>query len=120
MKKIIVRSVFLVGLIGASSSPLYAQGLSCDDLVEIGDTAVEVRDALYEIGTISEGDTVDSALDELIDGLWMIAEVEENAVLEEYIEIMDEGWEEMDGETLMSGLQGAIDSIDTIYSNDCE
>ena len=112
---------FTLGLLvfGLASTHTFAQELTCDDLADIGDTAVDVRDALYEIGTITEGDDVDMALEELIDGLWIIAEAEGNDVLEEQIETMDEGWEYMDGELLMSGLQGAINSVDTLLSNDC-
>jgi hypothetical protein len=99
---------------GLASTQALAQALSCDSLAEVGDTATEVRDALYEIGTITEGDEVDMALDELIDGLWMIAEAEGNDALEDQIDAMTEGWEEMDGDLLMSGLQGAINSVDTL------
>ena len=105
---------------GLGTSNAFAEQLSCDDLADVGDAAELVRNALIEIETISEGDEVDSALGELINDLKVIASYEGNAVLEEQIAIMDDGWEQMDGDTLMSGLEGAIDSVDTLISNDCQ
>ena len=96
-----------------------AQELSCDDLIDLGDTAVGVRDALIEVGTINEGDEVDSALGDLIDGLLGIAEYEGNASLEDQVNTMADGWENMDGNLLMQGLNGAINSVETLISNDC-
>ena len=114
-----LRFTLALLVFGLASTQAFSQELTCDSLAEVGDSAAEVRDALYELGTITEGGEVDMALEELIDGLWMVAEAEGNDVLEDQIETMDEGWEEMDGELLMSGLEGAINSVDTLYSNDC-
>ena len=97
-----------------------AQELTCDDLISISDTSAEVRDALIELGTINEGDEVDSALNDLIGGLEEVAEYEGNYALEDQIEMMSEGWEDFDGDALMSGLNGAISSMDALISNDCD
>ena len=96
-----------------------AQELSCDDLAGLSDMTVEVRDALVELGTINEGDEVDTALGDLIDGLLDVAEYEGNATLEDQVNSMADGWENMDGNQLMQGLNGAINSLDTLLSNDC-
>ena len=119
-----IKTIKTLGIViiclGLSNTQVLADELSCDDLVDIANTAEEVRDALVEIGTITEGDEVDTALSELIDALGDVAEYEGNSVLADQIETMDEGWEDMDGDTLMSGLQGAINSVDTLIDNDCQ
>lgn len=119
MKQIIKKLTLCSLLAGLNCTQVMAEELSCDDLADIGNTAEEVRDALYEIGTITEGDEVDEALGDLIDQLGIIAEIEGNPVLEDQIETMGDGWERMDGESLVEGLQGAINSVDTLISNDC-
>ena len=103
-----------------SWSVLANEDVSCDDLIDVANSSEEVRNSLTEIEIISEGDEVDSALGELIDALLDFAELEDNDVLQEHINTMDQGWEAMDGELLMNGLNGAIGSLDTLISNDCD
>jgi hypothetical protein len=97
-----------------------AQEFSCDDLISISDSTAEVRDALIELGTINEGDEVDSALNDLIGELEDVAEYEQNYALEAQVAMMSDGWTDLDGDALMSGLNGAISSMDSLISYDCD
>ena len=97
-----------------------AQEFSCDDFISISEGFVEVRDALIELGTFNEGGAVDSAIKNMLGQLEVVAELERHYALADQIKIMSDGLEGLDGDALMSGLNGAISSMDSLISNDCD
>ena len=103
----------------AMSSLAVGQELSCDTLQLVAEGSTEVRDALIELGTVEEGSEVDDQLGELINDLIEIADYEGDGTLEEEVDDRAAGWEELDGDLLMSGLNGAIVSLDTLLERDC-
>lgn len=99
------------------SSITLGQELTCEGLELLADGSAEVRDALLEIGTIEEGSEIDEQLGDLIDDLIEISDYEGS--LQNQIDDMSNGWQEMDGEMLMNGLNGAIASVDYLLDTEC-
>jgi len=107
---------FFLGL----SSPVYSNELpSCDDLAEMANALEDMEGALKEVGTINEGDEVDKALEEVIDGLKVVALVEDDSHLSESVLMLSQAWEKMDGAALMSSLSQTIDDFDVIIGKEC-
>ena len=118
MSKFITTLViaFILGL----SSPVYSNELpSCEDLAEMANALEDMEGALKEVGTINEGDEVDKALEEVIEGLKVVALVESNSHLSESVLMLSQAWEKMDGTALMSALNQTIGDFDVIIGKEC-
>ena len=92
----------------------------CEDLADIANSLEDTIAALEEIGTVNEGDEIDYALKELIEGLVIIAEVECNRQLSQSVAQLSTAWEDMDGAMLVRSLNNVIADFDVIYSNECK
>ncbi len=114
MKKII----FALAL-GLSMNVSANEKFTCDDLGGMSATMSELMTALQQAGSIQEGDEVDTGLRELIDGLKLVAEVEQESDLNDYVARTEEGWNNMDGTTLSEGLVGVKNSLDRLIQRDC-
>lgn len=78
---------------------------------------LDVRDALIEVGTIEENSELDEQLGDLINDLIEISDYEGS--MQNQIDNMAAGWEELDGDMLMSGLNGAIASVEYLIDTEC-
>ena len=103
------------------SSLTYAQELpSCDELDGMIEVLDELADALDSKGNIPECSPLDEALGELVDALEEVASIEENQALSYSIKVMNSAWEYNEWNKFKIGLDGAINSLDRIYYNECE
>lgn len=115
MKKII----FALALAALSMNVSAEEKFTCDDLDGLSATITEVSTALQQVGSIQEGDEVDSALRELIDGLKLVAQVENESDLNDFVAQTEAGWTNMDGTQLAGGLSGTQGSLDRLIARDC-
>jgi len=78
-----------------------------------------LTNALSELGTITEGDEVDNALGDMVEGLSMVARIEDDPYLSRSVKQLSEAWENMEGEKLMSALNKVIEDFDVILGKEC-
>ena len=114
--KFITRIIPAVTLLGMSSVAL-GQELTCEVLDLLAEGTLEMRDTLIEIGTIDENSELDQQLGDLINDLIEISDYEGS--LQNQIDDMAAGWEELDGDMLMGGLNGAIASVEYLLDSEC-
>lgn len=94
--------------------------MSCDDLEELANDLDSLADAFYEASSqITEGDAVDSALGDVVDGLHIIAASEQEGDLFRYVNKLDRAWENMDADNFADALEGTISSFDRLLQRDC-
>ena len=113
--KFISRIISAAVLLTLSSITL-GQELTCEGLDLLAEGTLEVRDALIEVGTIDEDSELDEQLGDLINGLIEISDYEGS--LQNQIDDMAAGWEELDGDMLMNGLNGAIASVEYLLDTE--
>lgn len=114
MKKIILALALVLSMNVAAE-----EKFSCDDLIDMSATMGEISAALQQAGTIQEGDEVDTGLRQIIDGLKLVAQVEGESDLTDYVTRMEQGWQNMDGVALSEGLTGVKSSLDRLIQRDC-
>ncbi len=102
-----------------ASNGIAASGFSCRDLDDFASSLDEVAGYLEQIPTIVEGDEVDGALGEIVDGLNAISQVEPDRQLRKSVQNVEAAWEYMDRDLLMRSLYDCIDALDRIYDRDC-
>ena len=118
MSKLIPNLLITVFL--CLAAPIKANELpSCNDLADMANTLEEMEGALKTIEKITEGDEVDKALGEVVEGLKTIALVENDAHLSESVLQLSSAWEKMDGNQLMAALKNTIDDFDVIIGKEC-
>ena len=108
-----ISAVFLLTL----SSTALGQELTFEGLDLLAEGTLDVRDALIEVGTIEENSELDEQLGDLINDLIEISDYEGS--MQNQIDNMAAGWEELDGDMLMSGLNGAIASVEYLIDTEC-
>ncbi len=93
--------------------------LSCDDLAFVADDLAYISDGMAEGVPIEEGDELDSALADVVDALYSVAESEENEILYDAALSLDYAWEEMDRDAFVDALDVAVYEFDSIYIAEC-
>lgn len=117
--KIINQLLFLLILMLFSVTAL-AEKPTCEDLDEMASVLDQVAEAFEQTGEIREGGEIDNALGELVEHLFVLAEVENESDLSDYVESMANGWDNMDADRFANSLDGVIGSLDRLYRRDCE
>ena len=79
------------------SLPTHAK-LSCDDLGEISDTLDEFAEDFQQLRTRDIDDSVDEALEEMVDALNTVAYVERDKRLTAWINDLEIAWEDRERE----------------------
>jgi hypothetical protein len=93
--------------------------LPCEDLSTVSEALDSVRVNFNKIGEIKEGDEVDEALGQIIDGLLMIAESENNPSFTRAVDSMTDAYNNMEVNDFLTSLDSVIFNIDKIYDRDC-
>lgn len=115
-------AVSVLALSLALALPVAAtEKLSCDDLAGIQASLKQVSDALGSMGMdkVKEDGEIDKALNQLVEGLNIVAASENDSALSDSVRGMTEGWESMDGDLFMNSMNQTHDRLDEIYQKDC-
>jgi len=119
-KKSLFLTVFLTLSLSFSTIFANSEELSCDDLVEVAEALESVRENFHKVGQIREGDSVDEALGQVVDGLNMIADAEQDRSLTRSVDALSDAYDNMDSEHFLSSIDSVIYNIDRLYLRDCE
>ena len=120
-KKIIsVFSVFAL-VFGISMGAIAAgEKATCQDLDDMAAVLDELAGIMDKgAGEIREGDETDTALKELVEGLLVVAESENESDLHDYVDQLAGAWEKMDGPKFTEALDGVAGSLDRLIKRDC-
>jgi hypothetical protein len=115
-----MKTIFFALALSLSMNTIADEKFSCDDLDDMSAVLTEISSALAKTEAIQEGDDVDTGLREVIDGLKLVALVEQESDLNDYVTSMEEGWEKMDGDLLSKGLTGVKGSLNRLIQRDCD
>ncbi len=115
-----VKTVALAALLALFSSATLAQELpSCEDLTDMADALDQVGAAFDQAGAIYEGDEIDVALGELVDALYIVAEVENNNAMTNAVNSLTKAYDDMDSERFRLSLDSVVANLDRLYRRDC-
>lgn len=120
MKRILGLLLF-VGLL-APAFPVQAESmdvLSCDELAVVADDLTYIGNSMEEGVPIGEGDELDSALADVVESLYYVADSEESESLYDAVLSLDDAWEAMDRDAFVDALDAVVDDFDAIYDDEC-
>lgn len=122
MKKTVL-STALIGLFMAG--PALAEPPSCDDLATMANALDQLSQVMVEIGEtvdpeeIADGSEFDNAMGEIVDGLIVVAEAEEDATLTASVDSMVDAWNNSDWEKFRLSLDSVTLTFARLYQADC-
>lgn len=122
MKKTVL-SVALLGLLAAG--PALAEKPSCEDLSSMATALDELSQVMVQIGDtvdpeeIADGSDFDNAMGQIVDGLTVIAEEEDNDALTSSVNSMIDAWNNSDWEKFRLSMDSVTLTFAKLYHADC-
>lgn len=111
-----LAATLMFGCSLATAAPV----LSCDEINEMGEGLTGLGIALESGVEIGEDSPEDESLRDVVDGLGVIADAEDDADLRQAAEDMDQAWSDMDGEAFSNALAYAVGKLAVIATEECE
>jgi len=116
--KLFLFVTFVFLFISFNASAL--ERFTCAELEASANDLDDIADGFYAASdTITEGDSVDLALRDVVDSLHVIAASEREGDLSVYVNKLERAWKKMDADNFADALEGVINSFDHLLRRDC-
>jgi len=93
---------------------------SCRDLDEIGESIGELAEEFQYVNDRDIDRELDRALKEVVEALYIVADVESDKRLTTWIQGLEIAWEDQDKDDFEDSLEDVLVRLAEIYVRDCE
>lgn len=119
MKKLLYGLALIVLMSSQVFSAFAADKFSCSDLTDIANDLDDISAGFAAAGNIEEGSELDKALGTVVDSLTLIAEVENEASLNNAVDSLITAYNNFDGEKFQLAIDSVAANLDRLYRRDC-